>query len=502
MALLPVLGISDAELSFWTDEQKDIFVKARLRRATAFLELGNLMQAHCDFVKGGNLGGDRVAQRRGVMLSQCLVPPIRVGPKCMFSQSVAWGGRIWIFGGGSPLDPFFPDPTNELLAVDPAADDARVVEVLPATGCSRRNGVPMARHRHTMVLWHHSIYIYGGQLAGSSLIAGFADDARSVWRLDLQGKPLRWERLLPRGTGPETRENHSAVVWQDGSGGAQMVVFGGQLNESQRDETADAWAFDLRQHTWRRLMATPPLRRMGVPPAGPQARGEHAAWVHEDWMYVYGGTSNSVEVAGQPNHPSFETNSFTFPSMWRLHLRELRWEPVHCRGNLPAPLAEMGVAVDPRGTVYIAGGYTTAAITGIKEAGGMSALKSAYSSEVFAFCPRKHWWRRLVAPDGQPVLGSPRAAPTACWLDGNLYVAGGYCGLQYPNVEERLVQELDVRVCAACGATKQQTPEGKLQQCSGCKAAGRASVFYCSTECANKDWPVHRIVCSDKGMAA
>ncbi len=143
------------------------------------------------------------------------------------------------------------------------------------------------------------------------------------------------------------------------------------------------------------------------------------------------------------------------------------------------------------------GGYTTAAITGIKEAGGMSALKSAYSSEVFAFCPRKHWWRRLVAPDGQPVLGSPRAAPTACWLDGKvcvtiwrgvrsrrlycmlfhrglagflpaqrsqelpcarrktkvfhspapsclqLYVAGGYCGLQYPNVEERLVQELE-----------------------------------------------------------
>ncbi len=116
------------------------------------------------------------------------------------------------------------------------------------------------------------------------------------------------------------------------------------MQESQRDETADAWAFDLRQHTWRRLMATPPLRRwagsgsrtlehlcpptlqlsrlavllcmtvgllkaqgrempsrlhtslpalpmarrMGVPPAGPQARGEHAAWVHEDWMYVYG----------------------------------------------------------------------------------------------------------------------------------------------------------------------------------------------------------------------
>jgi hypothetical protein len=125
---------------------------------------------------------------------------------------------------------------------------------------------------------------------------------------------------------------------------------------------------------------------------------------------------------------------------------------------------------------------------------------SGYSSEAFAFCPHKHWWRRLVAPDGQPVLGHPRAAPTACWLDGKLYAIGGYCGLSFPAIEDRSVQELDVRVCAACGATRQQTTQGKLQQCSGCKGAGRAAVYYCSTECATKDWPVHKIVCSDKAM--
>lgn len=33
-----------------------------------------------------------------------------------------------------------------------------------------------------------------------------------------------------------------------------------------------------------------------------------------------------------------------------------RWETVHYRGNFPAPMAELGVAVDSRGTVYIAGG--------------------------------------------------------------------------------------------------------------------------------------------------
>lgn len=31
-------------MSFWTSEQQEIYIKARLRRAAAFLELGNLMQ--------------------------------------------------------------------------------------------------------------------------------------------------------------------------------------------------------------------------------------------------------------------------------------------------------------------------------------------------------------------------------------------------------------------------------------------------------------------------
>lgn len=31
-------------MSFWTTEQQEIYIKARLRRAAAFLELGNLMQ--------------------------------------------------------------------------------------------------------------------------------------------------------------------------------------------------------------------------------------------------------------------------------------------------------------------------------------------------------------------------------------------------------------------------------------------------------------------------
>lgn len=31
-------------MQFWTQEHHDLYVKARLRRGTAFLQLGNLMQ--------------------------------------------------------------------------------------------------------------------------------------------------------------------------------------------------------------------------------------------------------------------------------------------------------------------------------------------------------------------------------------------------------------------------------------------------------------------------
>lgn len=56
----------------------------------------------------------------------------------------------------------------------------------------------------------------------------------------LQSEPLRWERLLSQGTAPDPRQEHSAVVWEDGGGGAQMVVFGGQLNVSK--EGRASWA--------------------------------------------------------------------------------------------------------------------------------------------------------------------------------------------------------------------------------------------------------------------
>ena len=54
-----------------------------------------------------------------------------------------------------------------------------------------------------------------------------------------------------------------------------------------------------------------------------------------------------------------------------------------------------------------------------------------------------------------------------------------------------------LKACAHCGA--ERGPNGKLYHCGQCKTAGRA-YYFCSRQCMSEDWPVHRIVCSPKGL--
>ncbi len=47
-----------------------------------------------------------------------------------------------------------------------------------------------------------------------------------------------------------------------------------------------------------------------------------------------------------------------------------------------------------------------------------------------------------------------------------------------------------VRACACCGITAEALENGKLNQCSACRA-----VQYCGKGCQSADWPAHKAMC-------
>ncbi|KAL4428261.1 hypothetical protein ABPG75_002350 [Micractinium tetrahymenae] len=524
VTLLVVKGSSDIDRCV-LPEVRSLYGKALVRRGTALEALGNFMQASIDLSRGGEHAGDAAAERRAGLLYDALSHPIRYGhtipeatppamlppapPRrssanvdgamqkklkcrlpttCLFMQCAAWEGKIYVWGG-STTEPIGAEMGDQLAVVDPKQQAITLLEVKSDPDSWRRYGLPgkpAKRARHTMVLFQGALYIYGGELEerSSTGLEPNADEARTVWRLDLSAQPLTWQRIYCRGAVPAQRRNHSAAVWQ-----SQMVVYGGETMENMRD-IGDVFSFDLMHHKWRQLAPSPPPRTVGMAAAVPEPRRECASWVQGDWFYVFGGMSNSVESARPEIRQRHRFNAAALPSMWRFHLGQHRWERVHFIGNFPAARGEMAVAVSPRGAVYLAGGYSTAVATIVRpdnHSGQHYVQQSAYSAELFEFCCATATFRRVLAPDMQPALGDLRAGATACWLDGQVHVLGGYVSFMMP-LAQRTIVSIDMRVCAHCGVRRTAAPGAKLSQCARCKEEGRPPVYYCSEQCMAQNW--------------
>lgn len=59
-------------------------------------------------------------------------------------------------------------------------------------------------------------------------------------------------------------------------------------------------------------------------PTCPEPRRECAVWVYNDWLYVFGGVSNSVQTSSGALNEAHRFNAYTFPTMWRFHLPDKR----------------------------------------------------------------------------------------------------------------------------------------------------------------------------------
>ena len=66
---------------------------------------------------------------------------------------------------------------------------------------------PGALSHHTSVVLHDKMYLFGGSGPRTPNA-----DSHALWALDL--KTLRWEAVSPRGDLPQTRDEHTAVIYE------------------------------------------------------------------------------------------------------------------------------------------------------------------------------------------------------------------------------------------------------------------------------------------------
>lgn len=232
-------------------------------------------------------------------------------------------------------------------------------------------------------------------------------------------------------------------------------------------------------------------RRLGVEPVAPEPRKLHAAWLDSDndFMYIFGGSrAPPSDRSGQIN---FTVQDGTFPDMWKLNLREKKWQRVYTTCSAPCGRSESCVAVAPSGReVALCGGYSTSLNLHMNG----QTFASTYLNDVWIFNSRTERWQMARTADMQGALGPLRAGAVAAWLDKHLYIGGGYLGLNICK-GNRSIRCISMRSCSCCGRR-----EGKLQRCERCKSAGKAPAYYCSKECLERDWPVHKIVCTAHGI--
>eukprot|EP00042_Codosiga_hollandica_P032338 m.205807 g.205807 ORF g.205807 m.205807 type:complete len:519 (+) comp53880_c0_seq1:47-1603(+) len=125
---------------------------------------------------------------------------------------------------------------------------------------------------------------------------------------------------------PAHRYNHACVT--DARRGRMILTMGYFYDHQNRRPSwmADTWAFDLTRHRWT-LLHDGADSSYGV---GPSGRYGHTAVVHEEFMYVFGG-SGDTEIS--KSNPSLAAD--TGGELWRFNLVTYEWEQIF--GTLDTP---------------------------------------------------------------------------------------------------------------------------------------------------------------------
>ncbi|CAH4036449.1 unnamed protein product [Pieris brassicae] len=173
---------------------------------------------------------------------------------------VAYGDKIYLWGGRNynvPCDIVYCFDTEELKGGGPLV-----------TG-----RIPNGKDGHSACIVNNKMYIFGG-------FDYITDEyTNNLHYLNLH--TMEWCYVCAKGSPPVGRDFHTALAYGD-----RMYIFGGR-SELSRPHSNDqeyycdlVYYFDTLTETWVKVKAR------GVKPDG---RRSHSSWIHNDFMYIFGG---------------------------------------------------------------------------------------------------------------------------------------------------------------------------------------------------------------------
>ncbi|NXD80366.1 GEFF factor, partial [Halcyon senegalensis] len=206
----------------------------------------------------------------------------RDGPEELEEHSmVAYKSTLYIFGG--MVDSAFTQAKSPLWIYD--TDSARWTECrnVPA---ETESWAPTNRKGHSAVVYHSSMYIYGGYF-------GIRGISQEFWTFHFDTRKWLCVSTSSPSTGPGPRHGHSAVVYHTG-----MYLFGGLMGLS---EQKDLWKWDFVSSSWSNMRTS-----QGPPPVV-----GHASIVFKDSMLILGGGIS---------------NSSPIDDLWKYHFHTQTWK--------------------------------------------------------------------------------------------------------------------------------------------------------------------------------
>ena len=244
-------------------------------------------------------------------------------------------------------------------------------------------------------------------------------------------EPLSWSKIETNGTAPAPRSGHSAVIYNQ-----SMYIFGG-LGEYRYN---DMFKFDFQTQTWSEIKANNEEKL-------PSKRCKHSACIYQNMMYIFGGWDSS----GKLN------------DMYRYVFDRNEWELVQCTNPPPARSAH-SVAIY-QNFMYLFGGigdnkyndmyrfsFKTNQWTTINQRNAPPRRSSyggahVYNDRLYVVCGlgcgkfndchafdfRTSEWTEIKMNDDSRVVPAKRGRHTCVLAGDNLYMFGGYVGIQRSN---------------------------------------------------------------------